>query len=167
MPENEQNLEETVGTVDLSAVSLETESSNGTNTENVVNVPNDSAVVDSVENVEFSQPTMSDIDFDTWEQTVSSIDESVFLDTWETARVSTSSSDDTEHFWKYLRWFFFSSMITIIWILGLVLLYSFNNYITWGSQTTADFDKQEYVSKYKPRLEKVKDWFWINNKPKY
>ena len=165
MPENEQNLEETVGTVDLSAVSLEAEPSNGVDA--VVTATNDSEVINSVESVEFSQPDMSNIDFNTWEPVASSIDESVFLDTWDAARINTSSSDWEEHFWKYLRWFFFSSILIIIWILGLVLLYTFNNYITWASQTTADFDKQEYVNKYKPRLEKVKWRFWMNNKENY
>jgi hypothetical protein len=65
MPENEQNLEETVGTVDLSAVSLQPESSNGVNTDNTVTITNDSEVINSVENVDFSQPDMSNIDFDT------------------------------------------------------------------------------------------------------
>ena len=167
MPENEQNLEETVGTVDLSAVSLQPESSDGVNASNVVTATNESEVINSVGNVEFGQPNMSDIDFNTWEPVASSIDESVFLDTWDAPKVSQSSSDDVEHFWKYLRWFFFSSIVTVIGILGLVLLYSFNNYITWASQTTADFDKQEYVNKYKPRLEKVKWRFWMNNKVNY
>ena len=167
MPENEQNLEETVGTVDLSAVSLQTESSDGASADTTVGVTNDPVVINSVENVELSQPDMSNIDFDAWEQVTSSIDESVFLDSWEAPKISSRSTDDGERFWKYLRWFFFSSMITILWILGLVLLYSFNNYITWGSQTTADFDKQEYVNKFKPKLEKVKEWLWVNNKPKY
>ena len=167
MPENEQNLEETVGTVDLSAVSLQPESSDGVNASNVVTATNESEVINSVGNVEFGQPNMSDIDFNTWEPVASSIDESVFLDTWDAPKVSQSSSDDVEHFWKYLRWFFFSSIMTVIGILGLVLLYSFNNYITWASQTTADFDKQEYVNKYKPRLEKVKWRFWMNNKVNY
>lgn len=165
MPENEQNLEETVGTVDLSAVSLEAEPSNGVDA--VVTATNDSEVINSVESVEFSQPDMSNIDFNTWEPVASSIDESVFLDTWDTARISTSSSDDEEHFWKYLRWFFFSSIMTIIWILGLVLLYTFNNYITFASQTTSDFEEQEYVNKYKPKLEKVKGRLWIHNKVNY
>lgn len=167
MPENEQNLEETVGTVDLSAVSLQPESSDGVNASNVVTATNESEVINSVGNVEFGQPNMSDIDFNTWEPVASSIDESVFLDTWDAPKISQSSSDDVEHFWKYLRWFFFSSIMTVIGILGLVLLYSFNNYITWASQTTADFDKQEYVNKYKPRLEKVKWRFWMNNKVNY
>ena len=167
MPENEQNLEETVGTVDLSAVSLQPESSDGVNTDNTVTATNNPGVIDSVENIEFSQPDMSNIDFNTWEPVASSIDESVFLDTWDTTKISSSSSDDEEHFWKYLRWFFFSSIMTVIWILGLVLLYSFNNYITWASQTTADFDKQEFVNKYKPRLEKVRGRFWMNNKANY
>ena len=165
MPENEQNLGETVGTVDLSAVSLQTESSDGVNAENVVNATNDAEIINSVENVDFSQPNISDIDFNTWEQVVSTIDESVFLDTWSSSKASPSY--DTEHFWRYLRRFFLSSVITIVGIIAWVLLYSFNNYITWGSQTTADFEKQEYVNKYKPRLEKVKWRFWINNKEKY
>ena len=167
MPENEQNLEETVGTVDLSAVSLQPESSDGVNANNTVTVTNDSEVINRVENVDFSQPDMSNIDFDTWEPVVSSIDESVFLDTGDTTKVNSSLSKDEEHFWKYLRLFFLSSMMTVIWILGLVLLYTFNNYITWASQTTTDFDKQEYVNKYKPKFEKVKGWFWMNNKANY
>ncbi|MBQ5945620.1 hypothetical protein IJL65_04525 [bacterium] len=65
MPENEQNLEETVGTVDLSAVSLQNEPSDGVNVDNVVNTTNDSEVINSVENVDFSQPDISDIDFNT------------------------------------------------------------------------------------------------------
>ena len=123
MPENEQNLEETVGTVDLSAVSLQPESSDGMNADNVVTATNDSEVINSVENIEFTQPDMSNIDFNTWDPVAPSIDESVFLDTWDAARISSSSSDGEEHFWKYLRWFFFSSIMTVIWILGLVLLY--------------------------------------------
>ncbi|MBQ5945621.1 hypothetical protein IJL65_04530 [bacterium] len=55
-----------------------------------------------------------------------------------------------------MRRFFFSSVIIIIGIVGFVLLYSFNNYITWATQSTADFKQQEYVNKYKPKLEKVK-----------
>ena len=167
MPENEQNLEETVGTVDLSAVSLQNEPSDGVNVDNVVNTTNDSEVINSVENVDFSQPDISDIDFNTWEPLVSTIDESVFLDTWSNAKINTNSSDDTERFWRYLRRFFFSSVIIIIGIVGFVLLYSFNNYITWATQSTADFKQQEYVNKYKPKLEKVKWRFWINNKEKY
>lgn len=167
MPENEQNLEETVGTVDLSAVSLQPESSDGMNADNVVTATNNLWTINSVDNVEFSQPDMSNIDFDTGEQTSSTIDESVFLDTWDMAKITSSSSDSEEHFWKYLRLFFFSSFVTIIWIIWIVLVYSFNNYITWGSQTTSDFDKQEYVNKYKPKLEKVKGRFWMNNKANY
>lgn len=167
MPENEQNLEETVGTVDLSAVSLQPESSDGMNADNVVTATNNLGTINSVDSVEFSQPDMSHIDFDTGEQVSSTIDESVFLDTWEVAKITSSSSDGEEHFWKYLRRFFFSSFVTIIWIIWIVLVYSFNNYITWGSQTTSDFDKQEYVNKYKPKLEKVKGRFWMNNKANY
>ena len=167
MPENEQNLEETVGTVDLSAVSLQPESSDGMNADNVVAATNNPGTINSVDGVEFSQPDMSNIDFDTGEQVSSTIDESVFLDTWEVAKITSSSSDGEEHFWKYLRLFFFSSFITIIWIIWIVLVYSFNNYITWGSQTTSDFEKQEYVNKYKPKLEKVKGRFWMNNKANY
>ena len=65
MPENEQNLEETVGTVDLSAVSLQPESSDGVNASNIVTATNESEVINSVGNVEFGQPNMSDIDFNT------------------------------------------------------------------------------------------------------
>ena len=167
MPENEQNVEGTVGTVDLSAVSLQNEATDAVSTDNASNAINTSESMSGVENVELSQVDINNISFDTWEQAVSTIDESVFLDTWDNARIVSPQVDDGEHFWRYLRWFFFSSMVTIIGILGIVLLYSFNNYITWGSQTTTDFDKQQYVTQYKPKLEKVKGRFWMNNKDNY
>ena len=166
MPENEQNVEETVGTVDLSAVSLENETPVVSNVD-TANTINDVDVLNGAENVSVEQWGISDIDFSVWEPVASTIDESVFLDTWENVRMTSSATDDTEHFWKYLRYFFFSSIVTIIWILWLVLLYSFNNYISWASQTTADFDKQEYVNKYKPWVEKVRGRFWINYKANY
>ena len=167
MPENEQNLEETVGTVDLSSVSLENEPSNGMNSDNAVNVVNDAAVLNNADNVGINQLSIDNIDINGWEQVNSTIDESVFLDAWENVRATSAASEDTEHFWRYLRLFFISSMVTVLWILWIVLAYSFNNYITWGSQTTSDFDKQEYVNKYKPKLEKVKGRFWMNNKSNY
>lgn len=166
MPENEQNVEETVGTVDLSAVSLENETPVVSNVD-AANTINDVDVLNGAENVSVEQWGISDIDFSVWEPVASTIDESVFLDTWENVRMTSSATDDTEHFWKYLRYFFLSSIVTIIWILWLVLLYSFNNYISWASQTTADFDKQEYVNKYKPWVEKVRGRFWINYKANY
>ena len=166
MPENEQNVEGTVGTVDLSAVSLQNEPSDTVATDNVLNTVNDTTVLSGMENISIDQINIDDIDMSGWGQT-STIDESVFLDSWDNVKVNSSATDDTEHFWKYLRLFFNSSLVTIIWILGIVLLYSFNNYITWGSQTTADFDKQEFVNKAKPKVAMVKWWFWLDNKANY
>ena len=167
MPENEQNVEWTVGTVDLSAVSLQNEASDVGVADSAANAMDASGTLWGVENVELSQVDINNINFDTWEQTGSTIDESVFLDSWDNARIVTNPVDNEEHFWRYLRWFFFSSLVTILGVLGIVLLYSFNNYITWGSQTTADFDKQQYVTQYKPKLEKVKGRFWMNNIDNY
>ena len=171
MPENEQNLEGTVGTVDLSAVSLQGESSDGVSTDNALNAANDAwnwaDAINSTENVGIDQLNISDIDMGEWNSSASTIDESVFLDAWDNARITTTSYDSEEHFWKYLRLFFFSSTITLLGILAIVLMYSFNNYINWASQTTVDFDKQQYVSQYKPKLDKVKDKLWINNRMNY
>ena len=167
MPENEQNVEWTVGTVDLSAVSLQNEASDVGVADSAANAMDTSGTLWGVENVELSQVDINNINFDTWEQTASTIDESVFLDSWDNTRIVTNPVDNEEHFWRYLRWFFFSSLVTILGVLGIVLLYSFNNYITWGSQTTADFDKQQYVTQYKPKLEKVKGRFWMNNIDNY
>ena len=166
MPENEQNLEETVGTVDLSAVSLDNEPSQWA-VEDVLNVVDAPENISGIENVELSQATINEIDLNGTGQEASTIDESVFLDSWDNAKINSMSSDHEENFWKYLRVFFFSSIVTVIWVLGLVLLYSFNNYITWASQSNVDFDKQSYVSKFKPKLEKVKGRFWINHKAYY
>ena len=167
MPENEQNLGGTVGTVDLSAVSLQNESTDTVVTDNALSSVNSSSTLEWVENINIEQVSIDNIDIGNWEQTSSSIDESVFLDSWDNIKVNSSATDDTEHFWRYLRWFFFSSLVTILWILGIVLLYSFNNYITWGSQTTTDFDKQEFVNKAKPKVAMVKWWFWLDNKANY
>ena len=167
MPENEQNLEETVGTVDLSAVSLDNEPSQWVVVEDVLNVVDVPENISGIENVELSQDTINEIDLNSTDQEASTIDESVFLESWDNANINSMSSGHGENFWKYLRVFFFSSILIIIWVLGLVLLYSFNNYITWSTQSNVDFEKQNYVSKYKPKLEKVKGRLWISHKADY
>ena len=58
------------------------------------------------------------------QETPKALDESVFLDSWENARIKTRPwTDDTENFWKYLRRFFFSSIITLISVLAIVTLF--------------------------------------------
>ena len=79
MSENEQNLEGTVGTVDLSAVSLQSDPSDDVSAGNVVAAVNDAEVLNSAENVDVVQDN-GDIDFNTGDQTASTIDESLFLD---------------------------------------------------------------------------------------
>ena len=79
MSENEQNLEGTVGTVDLSAVSLQSDPSDDVSAGNVVAAVNDAEVLNSAENVDVVQGN-GDIDFNTEDQTASTIDESLFLD---------------------------------------------------------------------------------------
>ncbi|MBO7095255.1 hypothetical protein J6V86_03670 [bacterium] len=54
MPENEQNVEETVGTVDLSAVSLENETPVVSNVD-TANTINDVDVLNGAENVSVEQ----------------------------------------------------------------------------------------------------------------
>ena len=188
MPENEQNLEGMVGNVDLStpeaSPSVDQVSEQTVPLEdgvlwwaNSIDLSSVSLQGDIWENVQVDEIPSDDSDnFDASKlmeidseesSTVAPIDESVFLDSWETTRIKSRPVDDMENFWKYLRWFFFSSLVTVLWVLAIVLFFSFNTYITKASQVTLDFDSQQYVNKYKEKLDNVRNFFQKNNKLNY
>ena len=96
-----------------------------------------------------------------------SINESMFLDSWEASVVRTRKVDDVEGIWKYLRWFFFSSIIIVLSLIAWVLLFSFDTYIEKASQVVIDLDSRDYVAGYKSKLNKIKDFFGINYKDTY
>ena len=96
------------------------------------------------------------------------IDQSVFLDSWEeNVKIKVRPVDDIEHFWTYLRWFFFSSIISLLGVLVAGLFFSFNTYINKASQITLNIDDQQYVNQYKDKLDKVKEFFKRNYKDNY
>ena len=163
MPENNENLDSVIGAADLSAVDIPLSQE----------VPIASEWDVSLDDLTSAQPDGLDpskligIDIDSQEQP-KSLDESVFLDSWENARIQTRPwSDDTENFWKYLRRFFFSSVVILLWVLAIVGLFSFNRYITKASQTTIDPKDQEFVRQFRDKSEKIKNWLGKNNKSNY
>ena len=185
MPENE-NLDWVIGAADLSAI----DTSSVPETSNLeqwsvaieswmpsvdlssASVQEESAWNVSIDDLVNAEPDMLDASKLAWidmesQEPSKALDESVFLDSWEDARIKTRPWDDTENFWKYLRRFFISSVITLIWVLAIVGLFSFNNYITKASQSTIEAKDQEFVRQFKDKFETVKTWLWKNNKANY
>jgi len=154
MPENDQNLGWNVDVSDLSSISLDDESLS--ELDEVLNTesPADSVNTSSSNNGNSSSET---------EYTSSSIDESVFLDAWDSARPTKNVLQDWENFWSYLRWFFFASILTLLWVLAIIVLYSFRSYIKEASKSNPDQTKQEFVDTYKEKYKKIKDMVWISN----
>ena len=171
MPENNENLDWVLGSVDLSAVDISQSASvvQWNSVEWSTNVPVSNISLDDLANIQqewldASKLVNLDVDNPAPAQT---IDESVFLDAWWDTRIQTRADDAEEHFWKYLRWFFFSSVIILIWVVAIVGLFAFNSYITKASQSTIDIKDQEFITKFKDKYEKVKTWIWKDNKDNY
>ena len=119
---------------------------------------------DSTVNIE--SVNFDNLSFDsapTW----STIDNSVFLDSWDDSKIVNHNTWDNEKFWKYLRLFFWASVIATIWVIAFLLLFSFNTFINKASQTTIDPEYTEYVQQYKDKLLKFKNLIWKNNIENY
>jgi len=192
MPENEQNLDDMLGAVDLSdsdvSPSTDQISEQSISLDDSVNqlsglwdnsvdlssvsLQGDISVdpqVDSMTSINgdnFDTSKLMGIDGWEWGGTAS-IDESVFLDSWEAVKIKSRPVDDTYKFWRYLRLFFFSSLITLFWVLAIVLFFSFNTYIIKASQVVIDNESQEYVNKYKEKLDDIRTFIQRNNKLNY
>lgn len=97
------------------------------------------------------------------EQVTSSIDESVFLESWDSIKTRKNVLTDWDDFWKYLRLFFFSLFLILLWLAAIALFYSFNIYITEASKSKIDEKYASYIEKYKWMYSNVKSYIWINN----
>ena len=153
MPENDQNLGWNVDVSDLSSISLDDESLD--ELDEVLNTET------TTESADLSSSNWNDLNTETSEQTSSSIDESVFLDAWDSVKPMKNVLKDWDNFWAYLRRFFFAAILTLLSLLAIGLLYSFRSYIKEASKANPDPTKQEFVDKYKEKFKKVKDFVWI------
>ena len=155
MPEKDLNLEENVDLTDLSSISLDDESLDGVDLADVLE--------DTTTNEAVAEPSASgsnDLKFEEETQGNGTIDEKVFLDTWDLANRNVLK--DWDKFWVYLRWFFFAALVTLFWLLAIALFYSFSVYIKEASKITPDAEKQGYVDSYKSKYSKVKGLLWMD-----
>lgn len=125
----------------------------------------DAAVVDSIaewiDNVELD-------DLDTTQEASSSIDETLFLESEQTWFVKQKYVDkDTENFWKYIRIFFISSVLILLWLLAIGWFYSFDQYNKYAVKNSLTQNEQKVVDKYKDPINKVKWWFGMYNVASY
>ncbi len=154
MPEKDLNLEENVDLADLSSISLDDESLEGIDLDAALDDSTGGESLDSTldgNNIKLEAETQ-------WNST---IDEKVFLDTWDT--INKNVLKDWDKFWVYLRWFFASAIVTLLCLLAIVLLYSFSSYIKEASKVTPDLNKQEFVDWYKEKYKTVRSWVWMEN----
>ena len=171
MPKNDKNLEWVVESIDLSSVSLQDLESDSvnieTNSSNEVTTPSNEVVTPSnierqpekiTENTTYNDEVQESV-IDPIEENMQTIDESVFLDSWEKIQEKTQI-DEWENFWKYLRRFFISTLFILLWIIAIVFIFLFDNYITKSTQTDIKADDQKFIDQYKPRIQKVKSFIW-------
>ena len=171
MPKNDKNLEWVVESIDLSSVSLQDLESDSvnieTNSSNEVTTPSNEIVTPSnierqsekiTENTTYNDEVQESV-IDPIEENMQTIDESVFLDSWEKIQEKTQI-DEWENFWKYLRRFFISTLFILLWIIAIVFIFLFDNYITKSTQTDIKADDQKFIDQYKPRIQKVKSFIW-------
>ena len=114
MPENDPNLEWNVGVSDLSSISLD-------------DMDTDSLL----DSWDAAEPTA-----DLGEETSSSeenpnlltdsLNENMFLESWYEETPKTHPIKEWDNISSYLRRFFFSWLLTLLWIAALALIYSFD-----------------------------------------
>ena len=164
MPENNKNLEWIVDNIDLSSVSLQ-DLENGNISSNNEQQPQTQSNVEEVKDLPVVNITDSEIEniIDSPEETIaSSIDETMFLDSWDNVQNKGTTLDEWENFWKYIRQFFFSTVLLLIWIIAVAIIFLFDGYISKASKSNPDVEEQKYIDQYKPIVTKVKNLLWVN-----
>lgn len=94
------------------------------------------------------------------ENSGSVVDESLFAESWDNA-VKSHTTNGWGRFGKYLRLFFFSSLLIILWVASIVLMYLFDRYITEASKPAVEIKEQSFVDWFKEKFKKVK---WLFGK---
>ena len=126
----------------------------------------DVAVVDSIaewmDNVELDA-------LDSEEEVSNSIDETLFMEESEkNGFVKQKYVDkDAENFGKYIRTFFFASILILLWLVAIVWFYSFKKYIWYAVKNSLTQNEQEFVDRYRDPINKVKWWFGMYNVDSY
>ena len=164
MPENNKNLEWIVDNIDLSSVSLQ-DLENGNISSGNEQQPQTQSNVEEVKDLPVVNITDSEIEniIDSPEETIaSSIDETMFLDSWDNVQNKGTTLDEWENFWKYIRQFFFSTVLLLIWIIAVAIIFLFDGYISKASKSNPDVEEQKYIDQYKPIVTKVKNLLWVN-----
>ena len=130
MAEKDPNLDWNLDVSDLSSVSLDDESLNDID-----------EILDSGTTSETTDTNVTgagNLNLESGDQSSTSIDERVFLDSWEGAMSVKNVIKDGDNFWSYLRRFFFSALVTLLWVLAIALFYSFSMYIREASKPKLD-----------------------------
>jgi len=164
MPENNKNLEWIVDNIDLSSVSLQ-DLENGNISSSNEQQPQTQSNVEEVKDLPIVNITDNEIEniIDSPEGTIaSSIDETMFLDSWDNVQNRGTTLDEWENFWKYIRQFFFSTVLLLIWIIAVAIIFLFDGYISKASKSNPDEEEQKYIDQYKPIVTKVKNLLWVN-----
>lgn len=181
MVETDPNLE-WMGSIDLSSVSLQDESLDNINIDDVLDSVDSQQITPNVEENTTSDAnnnlqTDANGDLNANLSSIDSvsidaapvwnpIDESVFLESGENVSTNKNVLKDNDNFWSYLRWFFFSAILTLLWVLAIALFYSFSTYITEATKAVPDSKYQNYIQTYKERYKKVKEMIWMDKEYK-
>ena len=92
-----------------------------------------------------------------------SISENVFLDSWDNGHTKDNVIKDGDGFWKYIRRFFLSSMVILLWLLAILFLYTFRTYVKESRTPSSDPNNKKIANMYL----KVKNFIWSSSKTNY
>ena len=155
MAENDQNLWWNVNVTDLSSLSVDDTSLEDVNIDDVA------AAMAGDGQLWWVIDVNQDI---SWQRQINA---NVFLETWDGSNAKAQNLNKDSELGKYVRLIFVSWTIIILWILFLVLAFSFDLYIKQASKPTVDTNYQSYVTRYRTYLWKIKDLAWYNNISNY
>ena len=155
MSEKDLNLEWNIDTNTLSPDSLNEESLEGLDIDEMLETEGSPNLVDNVVS------STNNVTFETVDEWKNTVDESVFLESWDTTHLQKNVLKDWDNFWNYLRWFFFSTLLTLLWVLAIALFYSFRIYLEGSLNPSENSEnRKEYIVWFKWKYKRIKDKVW-------
>ncbi len=159
MSKKDLNLEWNVDISDLSSLSLDEDSLENLDIDEVVEGGNPTATENKpLDNLDLNTESQTEPE----SQWSSVVDENVFLDLWDNSQTKKNVLKDGDNFSTYIRWFFISSIVILIGVLAIVAFYLFRKYINEASKPNLEQTQQEFVNKYKDTYKKIRGLLWSN-----
>ena len=163
MSKKDLNLEWNVDISDLSSLSLDEDSLENLDIDEVLEGENPTATENKpLDKLDLNTESQTESQTEYQSQWSGVVDENVFLDLWDNSQTKKNVLKDGDNFSTYIRWFFISSIVILIGVLAIVAFYLFRKYINEASKPNLEQTQQEFVNKYKDTYKKIRGLLWSN-----